>query len=107
MTEFLERLANMVRSKRSTLSISQEQLAEMIGKSPSFVGQVERKECLPSVETLYDIVVALNLNVDVLFYGKAANQSELDNLCHLTQHMSEKKLMLVVEYAKMLSRLDL
>lgn len=107
MTEFLERLANMVRSKRSMLSISQEQLAEMIGKSPSFVGQIERKECLPSVETLYDIVVALNLNVDILFYGKTANQSDLDGLSELTQHMSEKKLMLVIEYAKMLSKLEL
>jgi predicted transcriptional regulator len=44
MTEFLQRLSQMIRDKRKELSISQERLAEMVGVTTSFVGQVERGE---------------------------------------------------------------
>ena len=69
MTEFLQRLSQMIRDKRKELSISQEKLAEKVGVTPSFVGQVERGESLPSVETLFAFVRFLNLDVNSLFFG--------------------------------------
>ena len=107
MTEFLERLAIMIRTKRLAMSFSQEYLAEIINKSPSFVGQLERGESLPSIETFYTLVCCLELDVSSLFYGSCSNDSDIREICNLAQHMDDKKKMLLVEYAKLLSKLEL
>lgn len=107
MTEFLQRLAHMIRTRRQALSISQEHLAEIINKSPSFVGQLERGESLPSIETLFTLVSCLEMDVAALFLGQRSDSSDIDELNNLAQHMDEKKRILLVEYARLLSRLEL
>lgn len=102
MKEYLQRLSQMIRDKRIELSISQEKLAEMMGVSPSFVGQVERGESLPSIETLFDFVRCLNLDVNSLFFGMMESQKEIDEICNLAQQMDDLKRRLLVEYARML-----
>ena len=107
MTEFLQRLSQMIRDKRKELSISQEKLAEMMGVTPSFVGQVERGESLPSVETLFAFVRFLNLDVNSLFFGVVYSKQEIEEVCNLAQQMDSRKRRLLVEYARLLFRLDL
>lgn len=107
MTEFLQRLSQMIRDKRKELSISQEKLAEMMGVTPSFVGQVERGESLPSVETLFAFVRCLNLDVNSLFYGIMDSQKDIDEICNLAQQMDDRKRLLVVEYVRLLFRLNI
>lgn len=104
MEEFLQRLSQMIRDKRKELSISQEKLAEMMGVTPSFVVQVERGESLPSVETLFDFVRCLNLDVNSLFYGIVDSQKEIDEICNLAQQMDDRKRLLLVEYVRLLFR---
>lgn len=107
MTEFLERLASIIRTRRQAMSISQERLAEIIDKSPSFVGQLERGESLPSIETLYTLVNFLDIDVSSLFWGPCGEKSDVDEICNLVQHMDDKKEKLMIEYAKLLSKFDL
>ena len=107
MTEFLQRLANMIRVRRQALSISQEQLAEIINKSPSFVGQLERGESLPSIETLFTLVFCLEMDVTALYWGRCSESNDIDEMCNLASHMDEKKRLLLLEYARLLSRLEL
>ncbi len=56
----------MVRSKRKILEMSQEELAVRLDKSTGAVGQLERGETMPGIETLQTIIDALNLNPRVL-----------------------------------------
>ena len=102
MKEFFQRLSQMIRDKRKELSISQEKLAEMVGVTTSFVGQVERGESLPSVETLFAFVQCLNLDVNSLFFGGVDSQKEIDELCNLAQQMDEWKRLLLVKQARLL-----
>jgi len=59
-------LGKRIRDERLLLRLTLEQLAERIDKSINFVGQIERGEGKPSVETLVDIANALGKTVDSL-----------------------------------------
>ena len=102
MTEFLQRLSQMIRDKRKELSISQEKLAEMVGVTTSFVGQVERGESQPSVDTLFAFVRCLNLDVNSLFFGVEDPREDIDEICTLAQQMDEWKRLLLVKQARLL-----
>ena len=100
MTEFLQRLPQMIRDKRKELSISQEKLAELVGVTTSFVGQVERGESLPSVETLFAFVQCLNLDVNSLFFGEVDSSREIDEICNLAKKMDVWKRLLLINQAR-------
>ncbi len=61
-----DRLGPMVHSKRKILEMSQEELAVRLDKSTGAVGQLERGETMPGIETLQTIIDALNLDPRVL-----------------------------------------
>lgn len=107
MTEFLKRLSQMIRDKRKELSISQEKLAEMVGVTTSFVGQVERGESQPSIETLFAFVQSLKLDVTSLFFGITDSQTSIQEVSDLAERMDDKKRHLLVAYARLLLDLDL
>jgi transcriptional regulator with XRE-family HTH domain len=106
MTEFLQRLPQMIREKRKALSISQEKLAELVGVTTSFIGQVERGESLPSVATLFAFVQCLNLDVNSLFFGADDYQKDIDEICNLAQQMDDWNRLLLVEHARLLHKLQ-
>ena len=59
-------LGRRIRDERLLLRLTIEQLAERIDKSGNFIGQIERNESKPSIETLVDIANALGTTVDSL-----------------------------------------
>ena len=59
-------LGKRIRDERLMLRLTIEQLSERIDKSGNFVGQIERGESKPSIETLVDIANALGTTVDNL-----------------------------------------
>lgn len=61
------RLANIIRSKRQEMKMYQEQLANSIERTPSFIGQVERQEALPSLETLGNLIRQLGIDANAIF----------------------------------------
>lgn len=68
-----DRLGPMVRSKRKILEMSQEGLAVRLDKSTGTVGQLERGEIMPGIETLQTIIDTLNLNPRVLSCDDVTN----------------------------------
>jgi len=64
----------IIKDKRKLFGLSQEQLAEKIGKTPSFVGQIERGVSLPSYETLSQIVQVLAIDANLFFYDNSKHQ---------------------------------
>jgi len=59
-------MGKRIRDERLLLRLTLEKLAERIDKSSNFVGQIERGEGKPSLETLVDIANALGTTVDSL-----------------------------------------
>ena len=55
-----------IKERRNALRLSQEKLGEKTGVTTSYIGQIERAERVPSLETLINISVALKITVDFL-----------------------------------------
>lgn len=102
-----ERLAKIIRTKRLDLGLSQEQLAEKIDKSTSFIGQIERGECFPKFETLQALVVCLGIDANDLFVERPITRDDLSELFNLTLQMEDNKRSLLVEFARLLHKMPL
>jgi transcriptional regulator with XRE-family HTH domain len=63
----LDGLGSRIREARAARRISVRQLARMVDCSASMISQIERGRAHPSVGTLYDISIALQISLDGLF----------------------------------------
>lgn len=61
-----ELLGKRIRDERLLLRLTIEQLAEKVDKSTNYIGQIERNDGKPSLETVVDIANALGTTVDTL-----------------------------------------
>lgn len=59
-------LGQLIRSRRKSLHLTQEKLAELTGISVAFVGHIERGTRKLSVETLHSLCIALGVSADFL-----------------------------------------
>lgn len=102
MSVLSQRLPAAIREKRIKLKMSQERLAEIIGVSVSYVGQVERGDCQPGIDKLAEFVCFLGLDANDLFYGVVSNQANIDELCGVARQLDEKKLNYLINAARLL-----
>lgn len=101
------RLANIIRSRRQEMEISQEQLANLIGKTPGFIGQVERQESLPSFDTLGDLIRHLGLDANDIFSESPAPHDACDEVCAIMRQMGDNKRRFLLEIARVLLKSNL
>jgi transcriptional regulator with XRE-family HTH domain len=66
-------LGKRIRKQRVVLGWTQEQLAERVGVSTSFMGHVERGTRKASLETLVSISNAMELSMDYMLAGSLNN----------------------------------
>ena len=86
-----------IRNYRKQIGLTQEKLAERIGKSVNYVGMIERGEKVPSLKTFILIANALGASTDVLLVGITENSYVVrDSLLHerICKLDSEKKMVL-------------
>ena len=107
MITLKEKLSGVIRSKRRALNMSQEELAEKINKTTGFIGQIERGESLPSVDTLQNLVNCLGIDIKALLSNEDMPKSDFDTIYTLMLNMNEKKRTILLEFAKMLHQLQL
>lgn len=62
----LKQMGKRMRFARQMAELTQEQLAQKIGVSASYLGLIERGARRMNVEMLYDICVQLSVSADVL-----------------------------------------
>ena len=62
-------MGNRVRELRTKLKLTQENLAEAVGVSASFIGHIERGEKKSSLETMNHVAVSLSTTLDYLILG--------------------------------------
>ena len=68
-------LGKRIRSLRKKQGMTQEQLANGTGMSPSFIGHIERGTRKVSLDTLTDIAKILGVSGSELMLDKSANKS--------------------------------
>ena len=82
-------IGQRIRNQRKEKGLSQEQLAELIGISLSFLGHIERGTRKASVETLARICKALDVDMHYIVFGcpsgYSANSELLRELRELVQ----------------------
>lgn len=66
-TKILQRLGENLRKYRLESNLTQEQLAELVGIHPTYVGKLESGKNNPSVKMLYKITRAMNINLCDIF----------------------------------------
>jgi len=63
---FANELAEKIKKRRAMKDWSQEELAEKIGKSRSYIAYIEQSRRIPSTKTLHDIAEAFGVKVATL-----------------------------------------
>ena len=97
------RLGKRIRDERLLLRLTIEQLAEKVDKSLNFIGQIERGEGKPSLETLIDIANALGTTVDNLLNDNLKINDEngitreINNLLYLLNDTGKEFMLDVVK----------
>ena len=66
-SKFFKILGKNIKHIRTLKGLSQEQLAEKIGKTPHYIALIETGRCGISVPTIVDISNALKVDINVLF----------------------------------------
>jgi len=67
-------VGSRIRQIRLKKKLSQERLAELSDLNPSYIGQIERGEKNPSIETVYKICTAMNTNMSALFENLTSSE---------------------------------
>lgn len=67
MSDLTEKLGERIRLMRITKGLSREKLSELSGINSNYIGQVERGEKNPTIETLHKLVTGLNMSLEELF----------------------------------------
>ena len=62
-------MGNRVRELRTKLKLTQENLAEAVGVSASFIGHIERGEKKSSLETISRLAASLGTSMDYIVLG--------------------------------------
>ncbi len=78
-TNIAKIIGNNIKKIRNKEKISQERLAELIGKSAHFISLLERGESGLSVSTLLDICKALDTDTNSIFVGTLDTTSYSDS----------------------------
>lgn len=73
MSETVKKFGQHVRYYRREKKLSQEQLAEICGLHPTYIGQLERGEKNASIETVIQLCRGLGITPSVLFENISAD----------------------------------
>ena len=69
-------IGKVIKARRLELGYSQEELAELVDRTPSHIGQIERGDSLPSVDILFKIVEVLSIDSRQFF----SNPIDVDDI---------------------------
>lgn len=69
-----------IRNRRIIMGLTQEELAEKIGRAYKYCQDIERGTCGMSIDTMLSIASCLNISLDYLIYGNNQETSEFTDL---------------------------
>lgn len=69
-----------IRNRRMIIGLTQEELAEKIGRAYKYCQDIERGTCGMSIDTMLSIAACLNISLDYLIYGNNEDSTEFADL---------------------------
>lgn len=102
-------LGNRIRQERLKLNLTQEQLAEKVDLSTSYIGQIERGERNISLDTLVVICKSLGVTIDYLLQDSIDIEEDIvyNQLYQLISHRSLNEKVMALDILKvMFSHID-
>lgn len=99
-----EQVGKRIRQERNKLKITQEKLAEFAGLTESYIGQIERGNKNPSLESLINISNVLGVTVDYLLQDVSVVKSNslLDELNNLARSRTKEQIRLLLNVNKLI-----
>lgn len=85
MSKIANIIGTRIRNYRINKNLTQEQLAELSGCHPTYIGQIERGEKNATIESVLKISTALNLTLSQLFDkidNNRSNCNDIPNKCY-------------------------
>ena len=80
MSAIAKILGQRIRNHRTAQGLSQEQLAELSGCHPTYIGQIERGEKNATIESIERIATALNVSLSKLFEKLGTEEDGMRNI---------------------------
>lgn len=71
-------LGRVIKDARIAAGLTREQLGGKINKSPRYIAAIENEHKRPSYKSLCDIIVALNIDSNLIFYPNLLNKKTSD-----------------------------
>ena len=65
--QYLKKLGQNIKNVRRSKKLSQEKLAELIGKSRNYIGMIERAEVNTPSGTVFQLAIAMNVDIKCFF----------------------------------------
>lgn len=95
-------LRETIRNERKNRRITQEELAEMLGISPTHVKHMESGHRKPSIEMLFELVKILNISLDGVIFPKNgtfdnATRGKIERLLDILDEASLQFVLSVLE----------
>lgn len=102
MKSIRDRIGLIIREKRIICRFTQEELAEKVSLSTGMIGQIERGETMPSIDSLASIIRELNIDPRSLFDDDSIPDSDLSELNYLITTMDLDKRQLLLKIARII-----
>lgn len=98
-------LGNAIRNARQNMNMSQEELAEKVGITPTHIKHIESEHRMPSIHVLFDIVSLLNISLDnIMFPNTNENFEEYQILNNLIKGCSKGQLIFLIDIVNSLNK---
>lgn len=94
------RLGNAIREARIDNHMSQEQLAELAGITPTHMKHIESEHRKPSVDVLFRITKILHLSLDSIIFGGDELSYEYQYAKNMLMDCSKSELKLIIDIIK-------
>ena len=107
----LTALRKTIRNERKNRRTTQEELAEMLGISPTHVKHMESGHRKPSIEMLFELVKILNISLDEVIFPKNgtsdnATRGKIERLLDILDEASLQFVLSVLEALREKERTD-
>lgn len=100
-------IGQIIRDYRKTFHYTQEELAEKIDKSSGYIGQIERNETSPSLNTFARLISVLNIDPNTIFSDTESDNSNellLNEISLRVSKLSVEKQEFLLELIKTLEK---
>ena len=84
-----KQIGDIIRFRREELGLTQEELAERIGNSAGYIGQLERGLSMASIPTLKRLINVLALDANLIFYDQEQSHYQFNELESMFSKLDE------------------